>query len=97
MSLRACLLALALSVSGVAAHAEDLDMTKIACKDFIAAPKDHVAIILAWLEGYYTKQSDPPIIFTDKMTKDAKNLGAYCSAHGDDDIIKAAEAVMDTD
>jgi hypothetical protein len=39
-----------------------MDVTKIRCKDFIASPKDQIAIILAWLEGYYTKESDPPII-----------------------------------
>jgi hypothetical protein len=46
------------------------------------------------LEGYYTKENDPPVIYTDKMNKDAKNLGAYCAEHKDANIIKAAEAVM---
>jgi hypothetical protein len=81
-----------LSISS--AYAQDMDMTKIRCKDFVSAPKDQIAIILAWLEGYYTKQSDPPIIFADKMAKDAKNLSTYCNAHGDDDITTAADNVM---
>ena len=84
--------AMLLSIS--AAKAEDLDFSKIKCGDFISSPKDQISIILAWLEGYYTKQDDPPIIYMDKMTKDAKNLGAYCAEHKDDDIIKAAEEVM---
>jgi hypothetical protein len=61
---------------------------------FISSPKDQIAIILAWLEGYYTKENDPPVIHTEKMNNDAKNLSAYCNAHPDTDIIKAAEAVM---
>jgi acid stress chaperone HdeB len=89
------ILALLLSIS--AASAQDMDMTKIKCKEFITAPKDQVAIVLTWLEGYYTKESDPPIIFADKMAKDAKNLSTYCNAHGDDDIVHAADKVMPVD
>jgi hypothetical protein len=76
------------------ASAEDLDFSKIQCKDFISAPKDEIGTILAWLEGYYTKESDPPILYGDKTVKDAKGLSDYCNANRDDDIIKAAEKVM---
>ena len=95
MGLKSKLLVLALALAAVSpAYAQDMDMTKIKCKEFISAPKDQISIILAWLEGYYTKESDSPIIFADKMTKDAKSLSAYCNAHGDDDIIQAADKVM---
>lgn len=77
-----------------AASAQDIDFAKISCKDFISAPKDQIGIILVWLEGYYTKENDPPILREAKMTKDAKNLGEYCATNGDHDIIKAAEKVM---
>ena len=97
MVLKSSLFLLALLVSMPAAHAQDMDMTKIKCKEFVTAPKDQIAIILAWLEGFYTKESDPPIIFADKMAKDAKNLSAYCNAHGDDDIVRAADKVMPVD
>ena len=76
------------------AVAEDLDFSKIACKQFVAAPKDQIGTILTWLEGYYTKEDAPPIMYADKIVKDAQNLGDYCRAHPDDDVIKAAEAVM---
>ncbi|HZK88776.1 MAG TPA: HdeA/HdeB family chaperone [Stellaceae bacterium] len=92
--LKSSVLAATMLLTISAANAEDLDFTKIKCSDFVTSPKDQVSIILAWLEGYYTKENDPPIIHMDKMTKDAKNLGTYCAAHGDDDIIKAADAVM---
>ena len=76
------------------ASAQDLDFSKITCKEFISAPKDQIGTILVWLEGYYTKDSDPPIMYAEKTVKDAKNLSAYCNAHGDDAITKAAEDVM---
>jgi len=77
-----------------AALAQDMDFSKIKCKDFITAPKDQIAIVLAWLEGYYTKESDPPILRTGKIAKDAKNLSDYCNANNDHDIITAAEKAM---
>jgi hypothetical protein len=97
MGLKSGILVLALLLSMSTADAQDMDMTKIKCKEFVSAPKDQIAVILAWLEGYYTKESDPPIIFADKMAKDAKNLSTYCNAHGDDDIVHAADKVMPVD
>jgi hypothetical protein len=82
------------ALTAAPAGAEDLDFSKIKCKEFISAPKDQIATILVWLEGYYTKENAPPIMYADKTTKDAKGLSDYCNAHGDDDVIKAAEAVM---
>ena len=76
------------------ASAQDLDFSKIKCKEFIAAPKDQISTILTWLEAYYTKENDPPIMFADKTMKDAKKLSEYCNANGDDDIIKAADKIM---
>ena len=94
MGLKSSALAAVLSVSIVTVSADDLDMSKIICKDFLSSPKDKIAIILAWLEGYYTRENDPPIIYSDKMVKDAKNLSAYCNDHSDDDIVHAADRVM---
>ena len=85
----------ALTVLGAAlAQAQDLDFSKIKCSDFLSAPKDQVAMTLTWLEAYYTKENDPPILFADKTKKDAQNLSEYCNANHDDDIIKAADKVM---
>jgi hypothetical protein len=74
--------------------AEDMDVSKIKCKEFVSADKDKVNTILTWLEGFYTSEESPPILYDDKTKKDAKNLTDYCNAHGDDDLIQAADAVM---
>jgi acid stress chaperone HdeB len=93
--MRRCHLAiLAAAFVATPALAQDVDMATIKCKDFLASSKADIGNILIWLEGYYTKESDPPILHADKMAQDAKSLSNYCNAHGDDDIIKAAEAVM---
>jgi acid stress chaperone HdeB len=76
------------------AFAQDMDVSKVSCKDFVNAPKDQVGTVLTWLEGYYTKENAPPILYADKTVKDAKALGQYCAAHPDNSVIEAAEAVM---
>jgi hypothetical protein len=85
---------LAAAFVAVPASAQDLDFSKITCKEFISAPKDEITTILVWLEGFYTKENDPPIMYAEKTKKDAKSLSDYCNAHADDDVIKAADAVM---
>ena len=92
--LKSIIVAVALIFCAGVANADDLDFSKIKCSDFVSSPKDQVSIILAWLEGYYTKENDPPVIHVEKMQNDAKKLGTYCGAHGDDNIIHAADTVM---
>ena len=83
-----------LATSLPAFAADDVDMATIKCKDFLASSQDEIGMILVWLEGYYTKENDPPILHVDKMKKDAGNLAAYCKANGDIGIIAAADKVM---
>lgn len=94
MFAKSAIVAAALFAGISSASAQDLDFSKISCKDFLAAPKDQIAIVLVWLEGYYTKESDPPILRDEKTQKDAKALGVYCGTNPDHDIIRAAEKVM---
>jgi HdeA/HdeB family len=90
---RAILFAAALLVS-LPAAAQDIDMAGIKCKDFVSAKVEDIGTILAWLEGFYTKAGDPPILHVDKMKTDGKGLGEYCQAHPEDGLITAAETVM---
>lgn len=94
MWMRAAIVGVSTVMFMSSSFAEDLDFSKVTCKEFISAPKDQIATVLTWLEGFYTKENDPPILYADKTMKDAKNLSAYCNAHGEDSIVKAADAVM---
>jgi hypothetical protein len=93
MPLRLALVTLLL-LTAAPAVAQDMDFSKIKCSEFIASPKDEVGSILMWLEGFYTKSNAPPIMYQDKTMKDLKGLAEYCTAHGEDNLIKAADAVM---
>jgi acid stress chaperone HdeB len=84
-------LALAWSVS---AFAKDIDLSTWTCKQFQSASKDDVGIILAWLDGYYKQEDDPPVIDTDQFVANAKKLGEYCSAHPDNGLITATDKLF---
>jgi len=76
------------------ALAEDIDLSTWTCKQFQAASKDDIGVILAWLDGYYKDEDDPPVIDTTKFVDNAKKLGEYCSAHPDIGLITATDKLF---
>jgi acid stress chaperone HdeB len=81
-------------LSGTAAHAEKIDFSTTTCKQFLENHKNEISIILAWLDGYYREEDDPPIFDTDKFEADGKKLVAYCTAHPGVDLITAADELF---
>jgi acid stress chaperone HdeB len=77
-----------------AASAADIDLSTWTCQKFQSASKDDVGVILAWLDGYYRGDDDPPVINTDKFVANAKKLGEYCSAHPDIGLITATDQLF---
>jgi acid stress chaperone HdeB len=84
----------ALLASGTPAQSTTIDLSTWTCAKFQAADKDDIGIILAWMDGYYRDEDDPPVIDTDKFVANAKKLGAYCSAHPDIGIVTAADELF---
>jgi acid stress chaperone HdeB len=76
------------------ALADEIDLTNWTCKKFMSASKEDVGVILAWLDGYYTDEDDPPSIDTGKLVTNAKKLGEYCTAHPNDHLIDAADKLF---
>lgn len=80
--------------SGSCAFAGDIDLSTWTCQKFQSASKDDVGVILAWLNGYYRGDDDPPVINTDKFVANAKRLGEFCSAHPDIGLITATDQLF---
>jgi acid stress chaperone HdeB len=72
----------------------NLDLSKVTCKDFLAAGKDNISIILTWLDAYYLSKDAPPVIDFDRMAKSGAALGKYCGENSDATLSKAADQVM---
>jgi acid stress chaperone HdeB len=90
---RAAFVACAL-VLAAPAYADRFDFSTLKCKEFLAKDKEEVGVILAWLDGYYKNENDPPIFDTDKFLANAKKLGEYCGAHPDDGLITATDQLF---
>jgi len=93
----AALAAVGLLASCNIASAEQIDLSTWTCKKFQSADKEEIGVILAWLDGYYKDEDDPPIIDTDKFVGNAKKLGAYCSEHPDIGLITATDKLFGED
>ena len=81
----------ALLLAASLAAASVIDLSTITCKDFLQSSKDDVGVTLAWLDGYYKGEDDPPIIDTDRFVANARKLGEYCAAHPEVGLITATD------
>ena len=81
-------------VSGSAARAEKIDFSTTTCKQFLESHKSEIGIILAWLDGYYREEDDPPIFDTEKFESNAKKLAAYCAANPTIGLITATDKLF---
>jgi acid stress chaperone HdeB len=75
-------------------HAADIDLSTWTCHQFQSASKDDIGVILAWLDGYYKDEDDPPVIDTTQFVANAKKLGEYCAAHPDIGLITATDKLF---
>jgi acid stress chaperone HdeB len=77
------------------ASATEIDLSAWTCKQFQAASKGDVDIILAWLDGYYRAEDDPPVIDRDQLAANARKVAAFCSTHPDVKLITAAGTLFE--
>ena len=77
------------------ARTNEIDLSTWTCKQFQSATNDEVTLVLAWLDGYYRAEDDPPVLDTNQLAANAKKLGAYCAAHPDTKLITAADMLFE--
>jgi acid stress chaperone HdeB len=87
-------IAIALFAGGTSASATSIDLSTWSCAKFQSADKEDIGVILAWMDGYYRGEDDPPVIDTEKFIANAKKLGEYCAAHPETGIITAADELF---
>ena len=81
-------------LSGLAARAETIDLSTTTCKQFLEGHKNEIGIILAWLDGYYREEDDPPIFDTDTVEANGRKLSAYCAANPNVGLITATDKLF---
>src|SRR3974390_3322762 len=72
-----------------------IHLTEITSQTFVGEMKrEEYSIIVAWLQGYYLPEHDPPVIDVDKLSSDSAKLREHCLNSPEDDLMTAAEAVF---
>ena len=71
-----------------------IHLTEITCKKFVEEMKGEQGIIVAWLQGYYLPEHEPPVIDVDKLLSDRAKLTEHCINEPEDDLMTAAEAIF---
>ena len=71
-----------------------IHLADVTCKTFVGEMKREQGIIVAWLQGYYLPEDEPPAIDVDKLLSDSAKLTEHCVNKPEDDLMTAAEAVF---
>ena len=74
-----------------AAQAQQIDISNLKCKEFIDLPKDTIANVTLWLDGYFTDEEDPAVVDFDKMKAKVDKLVSYCAQNPRLRVMTAAE------
>jgi acid stress chaperone HdeB len=94
MKMLAAILLSSCVLAGNVARAEKIDFSTTTCKQFLDSHKDEIGVVLAWLDGYYHEDNDPPIFDTDKFTANAKKLGEFCAGNPTLGLITATDKLF---
>jgi acid stress chaperone HdeB len=92
---RGLLVVLSLAPAQESGGSKAIHLTEVTCKTFIEEmkPEEH-RVIVAWLQGYYLPEHDPPVIDIDKLSSDSAKLREHCLNNPEDDLMTAAEAAF---
>ena len=80
---------------GVASSSPLIDSTALPCEKLLSFDKNTANILLAWVDGYYREDDDPPIIDLNTYLSNAKKLGDYCRANPQISLITATDKLFE--
>lgn len=86
-------LAAAFLCAPAVSFAEDMDMAKIKCKDFLSQKENDIVTIVIWVDGYLSAKSGDTVMGEEWMKKLSMNLAGYCKQNGDKTLMDAINAL----
>ena len=72
-----------------------IHLAEVTCRTFTELTQQEQGIIMAWLQGYYLPEHEPAAIDVEKLLSDRAKLTEHCINEPEDDVMTAAEAVME--
>ena len=88
----AAVVAFMLGLAPLAAQADEVDMAKITCKEFLN-DKEGMPAMIMWIDGYMSAKSNNTMMTDAWIEKLGVHLGTYCAKNPGNTIMQAMEAV----
>ena len=85
-------LAVAMTGASFAVQAEETDVAKVKCSEFIQ-DKESMGMLLMWLDGYASQKSDNTVLSDEWIEKLGAHMDKYYSENPDTTILDAAQAM----
>jgi len=96
IAIAACLADPALAAKKARAS-QDVDFSKITCKQFLQevanSSAEEAGMIMIWLDGYLSGVTGDAVMRADGMEAFGVNLGEHCARRGNDRLLDAARQV----
>jgi hypothetical protein len=96
-------LSISIAVAGIAcaffasapmAETQDVDVSKMSCKEFVTLPKERISAVTMWLDGYYTEEEDSKLIAFDDVRANAEKLVTFCTQNAKATVLTASESIF---
>ncbi len=78
----------------MAAQAETKDVAKTTCQEFMS-DKDDMPLLIMWIDGYLSAQSDNTVFSKEWQEKLGSHLGEFCTKNPNKTIMDAMDALPD--
>src|SRR4051812_46355514 len=72
------------------AKAQTVDLSNLRCKEFVDSGKDMIAVVVMWLDGYFTDEEDPAVIDLEKIKARSERLVSRCAQNPAMKLLTAA-------
>ena len=70
-----------------------IEMSKLKCKDYLAAPVDRREWFAAWMSGYYNAGRNMPVVDFGTFASNKKKVEKYCRGRKDENLMNAIRKV----
>ena len=70
-----------------------IEMSKLKCKDYLAAPVDRREWFAAWMSGHYNAGRNMPVVDFGTFASNKKKVENYCRGRKDENLMNAIRKV----
>jgi len=70
-----------------------IEMSKLKCKDYLAAPIDRQEWFAAWMSGYFNAERNTPVVDFGAFASNKKKVEKYCRGRKEENLMNAIRKV----